>query len=308
MRRLTMPRRLSCFRLILCTFLFLCLCISVAPIVYAQHPIDIQRASAAGEHFQAIVFAEKMPKRVATYDSSIALAKSAWALGLNQRALEEFDRILRSYNLGAEEKARIQVSKAILVFQEGRFQEAALHAEQAIREIGQSDSLVALRSKAHFVLAESFSKQDALGRAEEHYALALQGALPSEQPQIHYSLGALQLKLGKFDAAKTHFEQIPVNHDLTPRAIRGLAEVHLELGRPEAVTFWLSKARKEYPDHFLDSWVDYALMRSAIQQGHAEEVQTLREQVANRLPPSDPWVVLLNAAAEAHEWSRRQKE
>jgi tetratricopeptide (TPR) repeat protein len=308
MRKLSVQQLECCLRGALVTFCYIGHLFGFALNVHAQHPIDIQRASAAGEHFQAIVFAEKMPKRVATYDSSIALAKSAWALGLNQRAFEEFDRILRSYKLDPEEKARIQVSKAILVFQEGRYQEAALHAEQALREIGQVETLQTLSSKAHFVLGESFSKQDALGRAEEHFGLALDGAIEAERPQIHYSLGALQLKLGKFDAAKSHFEQIPVNHELTPRAIRGLAEVHLELGRPEAVTFWLNKARKEYPDNFLDSWVDYALMRSAIQRGQEEEVQSLREQVANRLPPSDPWVVLLNAAAEAHAWSRRQKE
>jgi tetratricopeptide (TPR) repeat protein len=281
-----------------------CICV-LASSASAQHPIDLQRASAAGDHFKALVFAEQMPRRIATIESSLALARSAWALGLNSRALDEFDRVLRTAQLDSVEKARIHLTKAILEYQEGHYQVASLHAERVINELEGIDTEPTLNSKARFVWGEALTRQNAYGPAELQYLQALEGAAAAELPQIHLSLASVELKLGKFEKAKEHFEQIPVDHELTPRAIRGLAEVSVELKRPDAVQFWLTKARKEYPDSFLDSWVDYALMCAAIDRNQIAEVSELRTQVANRLPPSDPWVVLLNAAAEGFVWNKR---
>lgn len=278
----------------------------------AQHPVEVQRLAASGDYFVALTTFERMPRRIATTESIIAAARSAWGLGLASRAQEEFDRALRDEKLPEDEKARLFLSKGIIEYQEGRYQVAVLHAERATSIVDNllPTSASPLRAKALLLWGDGLSRLGSHGDAEARYVRALDDAAIDDLPQINFSLGLCRRALGKYEAARSNFESVPLGHELTPDAIRNLAILALDTGKLQAADFWLSKGRSDYPDSFLDSWVDYAMMRVAIGSNDVAAVRTLRETAGKKYPPSDQWLTLLQAAAESYEWSRQpsQKE
>lgn len=264
---------------------------------WAQHPIDIQRLAANGQYFEAMVAYLQLPQRRATTESIIAAARSAWGLGLPNRAIEEYDRAMRDEKLGQTERARIYLSRAIIEYQEDRFQTCVLFAERAA---GLINTAGPLRSKAWLIWAQALEKMNLHGPAEEQYLKSAEEADPDERAEIYYLLARTQMKLGKSKEASENFQKVPLRSDRTAQSVRGLAEVSLDTQHFDEAEFWLNKGRTDFPDDFLDSWVDYALVRIAISQDKPEKVSSIFTDASKRYAPSDHWFNLLNAAVEAY--------
>ncbi|MCO6431759.1 MAG: tetratricopeptide repeat protein [Deltaproteobacteria bacterium] len=265
----------------------------------AQHPIDVQRLSAKGEHFDALVAYQKLPKRRTTSEAVNAAARSAWALSLPKLAIEEFDKVLQDKNLDQVERARVYLSRGIIEFQEDRFQVAQLYAEKSLALL---DEPSPLRSKVWFLWGESLERLGQYGPAEEKYAKALEESLKEEKGDIYFSLGSCQLRLGKFEKARENFEQVPLRHDKTDIAMRRLAQLALQAGQHEQAEFWLIKGRSDYPESFLDSWVDYAMLKIAIKKNDRQQAEEVTERARKQYPPSDPWLVLLESVYAQYRW------
>ena len=116
------------------------------------------------------------------------------------------------------------------------------------------------------------------------------------------------MRLGKYDEARQQLENIPLNHERTAMAIRHLAHIALKGERFETAGFWLQRGRETYPDSFIDSWVDYAMLEIAVHLGDSAQVEMVRAQAQQKYPPSDQWLGLLNAAAESYEWKASRAE
>lgn len=266
----------------------------------AQHPIDVERSAAKAEYFQALVAFDKLPARRATPEAIVAAAKSAWALGLAERAIREYDRALRDDTLDALQRARLLLARGIIDYQEGRYQVAALFAEKGVAALLEDN---ALKAQIWLLWAESLVKLNSYGAAEEKYISASQHAAEASRAEIYFLLARCQLNLGKWEEARLNFEQVPLRHERAAAAMRHLAEIALQQRRHEQASFWLQKGREDFPDEFLDSWVDYALVKAAIDRGELKKVQELQQRAEQKYPPSDTWLVLLNSAAEAFYWS-----
>ena len=120
-------RRAGMQVIVLCALLSL-----LGSTAHAQHPMDVQKLSADGDHLKALAMYELLPARTMTIDARIAAAKSAWALGLNTQAAETFDVILRDDQLSSDTRARLLLSRGVLEYQEGRYQEAALFGQKNV--------------------------------------------------------------------------------------------------------------------------------------------------------------------------------
>lgn len=264
---------------------------------YAQSAIEVQRLAASGDYLGALSVYQRLPQRIVTTDTIIAAARSAWALGLPDRAISEFDRALRDESLDPIEQARIHLSRGIIEFQEGHYQVAILFAE---RVIGLLSVAGPLRSQAWLLWAQSLERIGSYGAAEERFLKALDEAASESQAELHFHLGMCQMKLGKMDSARKNFEQVPLADERTPDAMRHLAEIALDSGELEQVDFWLTKGRQEYPDSFLDSWVDYALARVAIERDDGMRLDEVFTNAQREFPPSDQWFSLLRAAVETY--------
>ncbi len=275
---------------------------------FAQHPSEVQMLTAANQHFEALVANQKLPERRETIESAAAAARSAWALSLPEIARAEFDLALR---LGGENKldpvdrARILFSRGIIEFQEGKPELAALFSERAYNDL---EIAGPLRSQVLSLWGESLFKMENYSAAEEKYTQAIEESEASDLSDLHFLLGRCLLKLGRFRESREHFEAISINDQRSPEAIRELARLALDDGDPEAVIFWLSKGRELYENNFVDSWVDYALVRAATQNGDKELVRKVRSNARQRFAPSDSWLVLLEATAENFEWNGNRSE
>ncbi|RMG40475.1 MAG: tetratricopeptide repeat protein [Candidatus Dadabacteria bacterium] len=272
--------------------------------VQAEHPIDIQRKTAEGNYFDALVSFQSLPRRRLTTGAILAAAKSAWGLGLVGKATEFFEKALADQSLDSTTRARIYLSRGIIEFQEERYRVAMLYAEKAIALLEAGP----LRARSWMLWGESLYQLGSWGAALTKYDRALEEADPTLKGEIHFKYGRCALRLGEQQTAREHFEQVPVDSERTPEAIRYLALIALDLHEYKTGDFWLKKGREEFPEQFLDSWVDYAMLQVAIEQDNIQAVRKIRSAAAKKYPPSDPWFTLLDAAAEIYEWEGAQSK
>ncbi|MCB9030573.1 MAG: tetratricopeptide repeat protein [Deltaproteobacteria bacterium] len=289
---------------------FLAAYIAVIPLTgAAQHPIEVQRFAAKKDFLSALTTYGKMSSRKITPAAAVAAGKSAWALGLPQIALKEFDRALLlsdvSGGLTHAEKSRVLFSQSIIEFQEGEYAASAVQAQKALELINEDGPL---KGQILMLLGDALFFLEQYKNAEEKYESSAKMINSENDGDLYYSLGRCQLRMGKLQESKHSFQQIPLHHEKSPAAIRALAQIAFESNKFEEVVFWLRKGREEYKDSFLDSWVDYALARSFIALNEFEEARKVGEFAENRYPPSDSWYVLLEAMLEAFEWDQGNKE
>jgi tetratricopeptide (TPR) repeat protein len=282
---------------------FLLGCLS-SVIAFAEHPIDVQRLTAEGDHFKALVLYELLPDRRLGDDTHIAAAKSAWALGLTRQAADLFDSVLRRTTIDDDERARITLSRGILEYQEARYQEAALFAEKAAALLPEK---APLRGRAMLLWGQSLLKAQAYATAEEKLLRALGEVLPSDRPDVALALGTAQIKLGKLTDAERSLKTIPASHAYASEAIRMLASIALQTKQNERARFWIEKGKTAYADAFLDSWADFGLVKVAIEADDLAQARRVVDKASQRFPPSDTWLILMQAALEQAEWNEQAK-
>ncbi len=270
----------------------------------AEHPVDVQKLSAEGEHFKALEMYERLPDRRLADDTHIAAAKSAWALGLTKRASDIFDSVLRGSSIDNDERARLTFSRGIIEFQEGRYQEAALFAEKAASHLPEKSPL---RGRILLLLGQSLFKAQSYATAEEKLWRALAESAPEDRPDVSLSLGMTQIKLGKLSDAERALKSIPTDHQNAPEAIRMLADISLQNNNGDRARFWIDKGKADYSESFLDSWTDYGLTAAALKSGDVERARKTTQDATRRLPPSDPWLIITQASLEQAEWARIDK-
>ncbi len=270
--------------------------------VAAQHPIDVQSTAARGDYYQAFLTYKKMPRRVMTTAATLAAARSAWALSLPDEAVAKFEQVLKDQSLDDVSRARVLLSRAIIEYQEERYQLAAIYAERMVQLL--KDTPGPLRAQGWLVWAEALSRIGSLAAAETRFESAISEAAPKEIPEIAFLLGRCRFNLGKYQEAQDSFERVPVDHIRTPEALRFLAKISLQRGELEPAAFWLARGRDDHPDHFLDSWVDYVLLKAAISEGDLEKAKKLSETAFSNFPPSDSWLTLMQAAFEHFQWQK----
>jgi tetratricopeptide (TPR) repeat protein len=273
--------------------------------VSAEHPIDVERAAADGEYLKAMVDYTKLPQRIVTENASIAYAKSAWALGLPQVAIDTLETTLSRFTVLPQRQAEILLTRGIIELQEHRPQIAALYAERALTSCGEGCPYPA---QIYLVWGDAAQKLGSLGAAQNYYESALDASKQHEESEILYRLGVLRYKLGSLKEARQNLELIPLTHERAPQALRYLGMIALASGDAVATKIYLTKGREQFPQHFLDSWTDYALIRAAIIERDSQQVQALRKEAFERFAPSDPWILLLDAASEGFLWSQQKGE
>lgn len=277
--------------------------VAVVDQVASQHPVEIQRKAAAGDYMAALSTYKKMAVRKVTAASALAAGRSAWALGLPQVAKQELDRAANigqvSGELNPQELGRIYFSRAIIEFQEENYQAAIVYAEKAYKSVQEKGPLL---SEINQLTGESLIKLNKLLPAQDKLIEALEHVSPESEGDLRYLLASCQMQMGRLEQAKENFELVPLRHARGSLAIRGLASIAFETEKFDEAVFWLLKGREEFPESFLDSWIDYALVKSYGELKNDKELKSTYEQALKKFPPSDPWLILLQAVAEEFLW------
>lgn len=275
----------------------------VIPTASAQHPIDIEKKAQAGEWLEALSAYKMLPSRRITPSAALAAAKSAWALGLINQAKSEYDRALHLDPDGDElsdvDRARILFSRGIIEFQEGNYQSAIVFAGKASDLIEVEGPL---KAEVFQLWGESLLKANKPQLALEKFEEALSWIRPEGEGDLHYLIATASMTIGQLQKAEEHFTAIPLRHSKSGLAMKGLGMIALEGRKYDEVTFWLTKGRQEYPDVFLDSWVDFALVKAYSEIGNNELLKKTYDNATASYPPSDGWLILLQATAEESFW------
>lgn len=269
-------------------------------IAEAQHAIEVQRLHSTGKFLESLVEYERIPKRRVSVDAVVAAGKSAWALGLPTRALQEFDLALRKRGLDTLQQAEILLSEGIIHYQEGESEVAISYAERSLDMVKPPHLL---RSRALLLWAEALTRLGRFAEAETRFVEALAESSPEDRHNALYGLGTVRMNLGKTNEAREAFEAIPTESEHAAEAVRHLAELALRERNFKRAYQWLVKGQREHAEFFLDSWVQYALVRCAVAQHQLSLVSDLQRVANERFPPSDGWITLLNAEAESFIWS-----
>lgn len=270
----------------------------------AQHPVDVQKLSAAGEHFRALSMYELLPDRAVGTDTRIAAAKSAWALGLTRVAAQEFDIALRDADLSGESRARLTLSRGVLEYQDERYPEAALYAEKATSHL---PSASPLRGRAFMLWGQSLVRTGAFGSAQQKLEHALKECDQDDRAEIRYALGMVLLRIGRLQEAQEQLEGVPSTHERSPAAVRALAAIALQSGEYDRLKFWIEKGRSQYPEAFIDSWADYGLLQVALAADDLSQARAVVARAHRDHPASDSWLTVMEAALEQAEWVRRER-
>ena len=273
--------------------------------VFAEEPISVQLLASRGEYYQALLTYEKLPKRKVTVDSKIAAARAAWALNLHDRATELFDQALESPTLSGTDRARIYLSRGIIELQQEHYQMASLLGKKAAEQLQEEGPL---KAKIQLLIGQAQFNLKNYGDAYAVLSSSVGSSDGDDEGEAQFLLGQCALSLNRLEDAETHFRAVPYGHERTAATFKKLAEVNLQLARPEKVKFWIEKGQKEYPDQFIDSWSEYALLESAIGMNDVEKMRVIRTEANQKYTPSDFWLSLINAATENKEWQLRRGE
>lgn len=274
----------------------------------AQAPIDIERKSADGEYMAALAMYDRMPRRIATPLSIIAAAKSAWALGLVDRAVAEYDTALRSGVLSDLEIARVHFAKAAIFLQDNKPGLSILSIDQGL---GLLKDPSPLRGTMYVLKGQALAAQGLHPAAVEVLTRAKDEIGEESKIELSYLLGVSLGQVGRYADAKEELKQIPSSHERAPDGIKELIKIADAEHDCQKAAMWVAKGREVYPDAFLDGWYDYLLVEGAIAKDandaeSRDEINRLRDAAIAKLPASDSWLALIMAATEQHAWHKAQ--
>lgn len=268
----------------------------------AEHPINVQKNAINKEYYKAMVSFEKLPKQKLNKDVLLSAAQSAWALSLPDTAIELFDKILEDNLASASQKAKIYLYKGIIDFQEGKYTTSQVFAEKALSLLDEKSN--ALKASALKLLGDSFFKQKLYGKAKTKYTKALKIATPQELSAIYLQRGMASFYLGSFDDALKDLQKVSLDNEDATLAVRLLMKILLEKKEYKKLKKWIEVANTEFPNEFIDSWIDYAKVKIAISENDKKTAKNILMQAKEKFPESDSWINLASAALETYLWQK----
>ena len=271
----------------------------------AEHPINVQKNAINKEYYKAMVSFERLPRQKLNKEVLLSAAQSAWALSLPDTAIELFDKILDDKNISNKEKAKIYLYKGIIDFQEGKYSISQIFVKKALSF--SNDISESLKSAALKLLGDSYFKLKLYGEAKREYIEALKYADNNQQPSIYLQKGMAEFYLGSFDEAQKDLQKVSMDNEDAPLAIKLLMKILLEKKDYQKLKKWIEVLNIEFPDEFIDSWIDYAKVKVAISEDNKREALKVLEFAKDKYPESDSWINLARASLETYLWNKGVK-
>jgi tetratricopeptide (TPR) repeat protein len=263
----------------------------------ASHPFTVVRAVADGDYYSALKNYLTSSSSQVEKQAKIAAVESGAALSLPDFALHESSQLITGDRLSGEEEQKLRFIRALIGYQEGNYNEALKEASLGIDKCkircGYGVRLEILTGDAYLKLNKRELALAAYDRAEilaqDHKELT---------QEISFRKGEILYDLGEYQASKDHYLKITRTHPRAAKALRRLAEIYLNQKSYDEAVMCLTTGRAEFPEAFLDSWVDYALVEIAAKRHESEALLEISEAAKQRYPSNDGWASLLKAEAE----------
>lgn len=270
-------------------------CALCLPCVAEDTSVSLTVLTENGEHFKALSAFYGQPETERSLAERLAVARSAWALGLVEQARETWDNLFAQPELKGPEYLHALLGRAIMELQEGRFDVARRFAEQAADRLDASD----LRAQFWLVIAESLREEGITKRSELFYRKAAEESGSRVREEALLLLGGAQLKLGMLSEARYALTSIPTISPYAPQALRTLVEIDYTQRDYDGVLTWINEGRQSYPAQFGDPWLYYVEITALIELGNAVQARKVLGQFRARHSTTNAWYSLSEAAVEA---------
>ena len=266
--------------------------LAVSSVTFAQS-MPVRQLTLSGLHFDALTEADS--KSQLSLDDQLSAARSAWALGLANKARSYWDEALANESLVGEEKNKELLSRAILELQEGSLEESRRLAERTTANLPAGD----LRSQFWLLIAESLRLQGAMVQSEGYYQKAVAEGSSETKSEATFLLGECQLKQGRMNEARYSFAGVESRGKFAVAAIRRLIEIDLNQKSYEGVLTWISQGRQNYPSEFEDPWIGYADILALLEAGRMDDAGQELGRLKSRHSEKEPWFQVASASYEA---------
>lgn len=247
-----------------------------------------------GRHYEAVLRFAQNGESAAPIQQ-LAAARSAWALGLPDRARGIWKSLLEDRSLSLQERTRIRLGQAIVELQEHRPREARQIAELGAREIHSSD----LRAQLWLVVGESYREEKQWTSAIPNYERALEEGSNRTRGEAHYLLGLSSLNAKDYDNARKHFTAVESSSPYAPQSLRQLTLVELQQERYEGALMWINEGRDVYPNEFSDAWTGYATVRALTALTRLSEATEELKNLRLNHTTMNTWTTLAEAQLES---------
>jgi len=277
-----------------CTTLF---CLTFAPCsASADHPHTIMTHESEKRYFDALSTFLSLPERQRTTETYLAAARSAWALSLPDRAINLFETALKRLTPDdVTTKVRMLLSVGTIQLQE---QKLALAESTAKDALSNCDQLPPLRGEARFLLGSVAMAANRYGDAVATLEQAITDLEGARRDEARLYLGRAYLMLGDVSRHTAHLEEIPLDSNWAPDAIRLLALSSFRVGDRKKAGFWAQKGKAEFPDRFVDSWMEYLAFNDLYSGSELVGIDEYLTQISSRYPASDLWVGVIGGEIE----------
>lgn len=256
---------------------------------------DILLAAKEKQHYEVVLRSQERREAELTFAEKIAVARSAWALGLTDLARGLWQEILADREFQGPERDRIILSHAILELQEGRYVEARRIAERGSARLEPSD----LRAQFFLVIAETLREQEVLSKAEVYYKRAQEDAQGEVRSEASFLLGKCQIALGLLGQARKSLVSVESHSQYAPMALVHLVEVDMGQKQYEAALTWIHEGREMFPETFESEWMRFSHISALTELGRVKEAERELGKFKKRYADGSAWYSLARAGLEA---------
>ncbi len=265
--------------------------------------LGVRELSEQGRHIEALKIVTDNSRQVPLSDLLYG-AKSAWALGLVDQARSLWDKALRHKDCTGNERGRTLLARALLEFQESKFEQSRSFAEEGTSLLPESE----LRGELWYVIGESLSSQGMSSLAEQYLEKSIKEGTKERKQEALYRLALVQNQLGKTTEARDSLTKVELTSSVTPQAIKELIRIDMKRSNYGGMRTWIAEGRNSHPSSFNDPETSYLHITALVGEGLEYDAAKELEKTISSFSDTNPWVALSQAVIEESFASKRIKE
>ncbi len=256
--------------------------------------IGVKELSTEGRHFDAVLL-YKDNESIRSLGETLAVARSAWALGLVEEARKRWDEALLHPDCSGTERARVYLARAIMELQEGEFEKARSFAEEGSSALDESE----LRGELYYIIAEALYAQKMYSLSERYYEKVSREGAKERTQEALLQLARVRNHLRRNTEARKALTQIELTSRVTPEALEELLTIDTKNKNFSGVRTWVEEGRNSFPSEFRSSKISYAHAMALINEGLMVEAEEEVSYISTNAKENDPWFQLGRALIEA---------
>jgi tetratricopeptide (TPR) repeat protein len=293
----------------------LLLCKSYFP-SFADHPIEIESLLKEGDYYEASLKGQTLPHNLHTINSKFRYGESLWRLSLHEKAKAVYRSIIEAKESSARDRILGLKILSVIALQEPtksnlkESREAALLLLQEVAKEQESHSMKGSdkspfnyeRGVGEYILGLVASRSNEFLLCTEHFARAIQAfSIDNEGEDKPLSSDArfyqaeCYEKLGLLKEAQKSLEGITLGSDQSLKAMLRLARLSLQERNYNDLFFWIEKYRDLLPPGSIDGEISYLKVMALLGTKRFQEAIEVAKECTNTLPPSNPWLVQIEA-------------